>query len=149
MEPGFRACALCIYMIFIHSCICPPSPWWRVGDQLCLFKKRITTTRMGSAFCMSQAQRPPTVTFNGSRIICSCGTLPTSYPAIWLTVCYSTNVEIGHIFGAFAKLLNATVSFVVSFMSVPSLEQLRSHWRDFHEILYLGVLRTSMEKIQV
>ena len=51
---------------------------------------------------------------NGSRIICSCATLPTSYPAVWPTVCYSMNAEIGHIVGAFAKLLKATVSFVMS-----------------------------------
>jgi len=31
-----------------------------------------------------------------------------------LTVCHSMNVEIGHIFGAFAKLRRATVSFVMS-----------------------------------
>jgi hypothetical protein len=29
------------------------------------------------------------------------------------------------------------------------IEQLRSHWKDFHEILYLGVFRKPIEKIKV
>ena len=48
---------------------------------------------------------------------------------------------------AFPKLRKATVSFVPSVrLSVcPSVrvEQLRSHWTDFHEILYLSIFRKS------
>jgi len=29
------------------------------------------------------------------------------------------------------------------------MEQLGSHWMDFHEIQYLGIIRKSVEKIQV
>jgi len=29
------------------------------------------------------------------------------------------------------------------------MEQLGSHWTDLHEILYLGILRKPVEKIQV
>jgi hypothetical protein len=29
------------------------------------------------------------------------------------------------------------------------MEQLRFHWTDFHEILYLSIFRKSVEKIQV
>jgi len=29
------------------------------------------------------------------------------------------------------------------------MEQLGSHWMDFHEILYLSIFRKSVEKIQV
>jgi hypothetical protein len=49
--------------------------------------------------------------------------------------------------GAIAKLQKATISFVMS----PSarMEQLGSHWTDFHEIWYLSIFRNSVEKIQV
>jgi len=36
--------------------------------------------------------------------------------------------------GAFAKLLKATISFVVSVRLSVRMEQLGSHWADFHEI---------------
>jgi hypothetical protein len=37
------------------------------------------------------------------------------------------------------------------FMSVrlSHIKQLRSHWKDFHKILYLCIFRKSVEKIQV
>jgi len=47
--------------------------------------------------------------------------------------------------GAFAKLRQATISFVLSFR----MEQLGSHWTDFHAIWYLNVYRKSNQKIQV
>jgi hypothetical protein len=52
---------------------------------------------------------------------------------------------------AFAKLQRDTISFVMSVclsvcLSV-RLEQLDSHWTDFHEILYLSIGK-SVEKIQ-
>jgi len=42
----------------------------------------------------------------------------------------------------------ASVSFVSARLSV-RMEQLGSHWTDFHEILYLTVFRKSVDKIQV
>jgi hypothetical protein len=47
--------------------------------------------------------------------------------------------------GAFVRLRKTTIRFVVSVRT----EQLGSHWTDLHEILYLGIFRKSLEKIQV
>ena len=43
--------------------------------------------------------------------------------------------------GAFAKLQKAIVSIVMSCLSVclVAMEQFFSNWKDFHEILYLGI----------
>jgi len=51
--------------------------------------------------------------------------------------------------GAFAKLLKATISIVMSVCPFVRMEQLGSHWTDFHEICYLSILRKSVDKIQV
>ena len=51
--------------------------------------------------------------------------------------------------GAFAKLQKATISFVMAVHLSVRMEQLGSHWTDFHEILYLRIFRKSVEKIQV
>jgi len=55
------------------------------------------------------------------------------------------------ILGSFPKLHKAIISFVTSVcLSVrPSvrMEQLDSHWTDFHGILYLGIFRKSVQKI--
>jgi len=55
--------------------------------------------------------------------------------------------------GTLAKLRKATISFVMNFRlpARPSvcIEQLGSHWTDFHEILYFRNLRKSGKKIQV
>ena len=51
----------------------------------------------------------------------------------------------GHFLGAFTKLRKATISFVMSVR----MEQLGSHWADFHEIWYLRIFRKSVAKIQV
>jgi hypothetical protein len=55
--------------------------------------------------------------------------------------------------GAFAKLLKATINIVISIrLSVrppARMEQLSSHWMDFHEIWYLGIFRKSVEKTKV
>jgi uncharacterized protein YhjY with autotransporter beta-barrel domain len=48
--------------------------------------------------------------------------------------------------GAFAKQRNETISSVG--WSV-RMEQLDSHWKDFHEISYRRIFRQSVEKIQV
>ena len=58
--------------------------------------------------------------------------------------------------GAFVKLRKATVRFVTSVcLSVrPSvclslrMEQLSSHWTDFHKCLYLSIFRKSIEEIK-
>jgi hypothetical protein len=55
--------------------------------------------------------------------------------------------------GVFAKMRKATISFVMS--TRPSgrpyvrMEQLDSHWTDFHEIWYLSIFRESVEKIKI
>jgi hypothetical protein len=51
--------------------------------------------------------------------------------------------------GAFAKLRKASISFVMSVHPSVRMKQLGSHWTDFHEILYLSISRSSVEKIQV
>jgi len=43
----------------------------------------------------------------------------------------------GLFLGAFAKLRKAIVSFVMSVRPPSRMEQLGSHWADFHEICYL------------
>jgi len=53
-------------------------------------------------------------------------------------------------FGAFWELRNATISFVMSVclsvrLCVP-MEQLRSHWTEFHEILYLSFFRNNCRR---
>jgi hypothetical protein len=54
--------------------------------------------------------------------------------------------------GPSAKLGRATIGFVLSVCSSvrPSvrMEQLRSHWTDFHEIWYLSIFRKSAWKIR-
>jgi heme/copper-type cytochrome/quinol oxidase subunit 4 len=53
----------------------------------------------------------------------------------------------------FAKLRKATISFIMSVhLSVCPficVEQLGSHWMDFHEIWYLSIFQKSFQKIQV
>ena len=48
----------------------------------------------------------------------------------------------------FAKLRKSTVSFVMS-VRPTAMQQLGSHWLDFHEIWYLSIFLKSVEKIQV
>jgi hypothetical protein len=52
----------------------------------------------------------------------------------------------------FAKLRKTTISFVISVpLSIrPSarMEQLGSHWTDFHEIRYLGIFQIPLERFQ-
>ena len=47
--------------------------------------------------------------------------------------------------GAFAKFRKETVSLVMSVRLSVRMEQLGSHWQDFHEIRYLRILRKSVE----
>jgi len=56
-----------------------------------------------------------------------------------------------YVLGAFAKLPEATIlaSSCLSLCSSVCMEKLGSHWMDFHEILYLSILRKSVKKIRV
>jgi hypothetical protein len=56
---------------------------------------------------------------------------------------------IRNILEAFAKSRKATVSFVLSVCSSIRMEQLGSHWTDFHEIWFLSIFRKYVGKIQV
>ena len=47
--------------------------------------------------------------------------------------------------GAFSKLWNATISFIMSVY----MEQLGSHWTDFYEMWCLCIFLKSVKKIQV
>jgi len=49
--------------------------------------------------------------------------------------------------GAFAKFRKATIIFFKSLSDRP-MEQLGSHWADFHKIWYLGIFRKPVKKIQ-
>jgi hypothetical protein len=49
--------------------------------------------------------------------------------------------------GAFEKLREATISFVMSVCPSVRMEQLGSHWTVFHEIWYLSIFRKYVEKI--
>jgi len=51
--------------------------------------------------------------------------------------------------GAFAKLRKAYISFAVSVRPSVRMEQLGSHWTDFHRIWYLMIFRKSVQKTQV
>jgi hypothetical protein len=53
------------------------------------------------------------------------------------------------VLGAFAKLRKATVSFVMSVCLSARMEQLGSHWTDFHEILNSSIFRKSVAEVQV
>jgi hypothetical protein len=59
----------------------------------------------------------------------------------------SYNLNISHGFlGAFAKLRNVTIGFVMSVCLSVRMDQLGSHWADFHEIWYFSILRKTVEK---
>ena len=51
--------------------------------------------------------------------------------------------------GAFAKLRKAKINFVTTACLAVSIEQLGSHWRDFHNIWYMWIFQESFEKIQI
>jgi len=50
--------------------------------------------------------------------------------------------------GGFAKLRKATISLVMSVRLSFRMEQLGSHWTDFHGVWYLGIFRKSVETVQ-
>ena len=49
--------------------------------------------------------------------------------------------------GAFAKLRKENINIVVSVRPSVRMEQLSSYWTDFHDLYYLGIFRTRVEKI--
>jgi hypothetical protein len=53
------------------------------------------------------------------------------------------------VLGVFAKLRKPTTSSLMSVRPSVRMEQLCSHWTDFHDSWYLGIFRKSVEKIQV
>jgi len=55
----------------------------------------------------------------------------------------------GTVLGVLTKLREVTISFVVFVCPSVRMEQLCSHWTDFHEILYLRILGKYVEEIQV
>jgi len=59
------------------------------------------------------------------------------------------NTNTGLFLCALKKYRKATINFVVSVHVSVRMEQLSSHWRDFHEIWYLNIFRKYLEKIQV
>jgi len=67
--------------------------------------------------------------------------------------CMNTSLKKIYIFwsflGEFAKLRKATISIVVSVRLSVRMEQLGSHWTDFHEIWYLRIFRKSVTKIHL
>jgi len=51
--------------------------------------------------------------------------------------------------GEFEKLRKATISLAMSVRPSVRMDQLGSHWKDFHEIWYMKVFRKTIEKIQI
>jgi hypothetical protein len=51
--------------------------------------------------------------------------------------------------GTFEKLQKSPVAFVTSVRLSDRIEQLGSHWINFHEILYFRIFREYMWKIRV
>ena len=53
------------------------------------------------------------------------------------------------LFGSFAKLRKETISFVMSARPSVRMEQLGSHWADFHEIWHLNIFIKTADRIQI
>ena len=51
--------------------------------------------------------------------------------------------------GAFAKLRNAAISFIMSVCLSVRMEQLGSQWKDSHEIWFSSIFLKYVEKIQI
>jgi hypothetical protein len=54
-----------------------------------------------------------------------------------------------YVLGVFRKLRKVAINFVMSVCSTACMEQLSSHWIDFHEIWYLRTVQKSVGKSQV
>jgi hypothetical protein len=82
---------------------------------------------------------------------------PAKWPQIfrWGSI-HSYFQKFYAIFGTFAELLKATVSFIisvlpsvlVSFCLSVRMGKLESNWKDFQESLYLRIFRNSLHRIQ-
>jgi hypothetical protein len=59
------------------------------------------------------------------------------------------NCRTHEFLGAFAKSREENISFVMSTCLFVSMEQIGSHRMGIHEILYVNIIRKSVEKIQV
>jgi hypothetical protein len=73
---------------------------------------------------------------------------------IWNLLHLPCHLQIHRRFsGAFAKLRRATISSIIcvcpSILPFVCMEQLGSHWTDFHEIWYLRIFHKSVEEIEV
>ena len=83
----------------------------------------------------------------------SFGTMLKFYTEVFADTPRSAGHVIRSLLDAFAKLRKATVTFVVavplSLCPPVRMEQLGSHWTDFHEIWYMSIFRKSVERIQV
>ena len=64
---------------------------------------------------------------------------------ILLKICFFMIILSSQFLGAFPKWRKAAISFVMSVR----VEQLGTHWTDFHEIRCLNILRKAVKKIQV
>jgi hypothetical protein len=69
---------------------------------------------------------------------------------LWLLIdIIFANTNTVYFYALSEKFRKATISFVVSVRVYVRMEQLVSHWTDFHEIWYLNIFRKYVEKIEV
>ena len=71
------------------------------------------------------------------------------HPSYSISLTFTLLLEVYLFLGAFVKFRKATISFVTTVCQTARMEELGSHWVDFHEILYLHVFRKSAQKIQI
>ena len=60
-------------------------------------------------------------------------------------ICYFFNISVFRCFSQ--NFEKATISFVMSIRLSVRMEQIETHWKDFHEIWYLRIFRKTVEKI--
>ena len=68
----------------------------------------------------------------------------TVYLCVWFRVSEQTVI-----LRSLSKIAESDYSLRQSVLPSVRMGQLGSHWTDFHEILYLSILRKSVEKIQI
>jgi hypothetical protein len=74
------------------------------------------------------------------------------YSKLMITCMCYVKSAMNFMLGLFAKVRRATISFFMS-VCLPDppfvrMEQLGSHWMDFHEIWYLSIFRKSVDKFK-
>jgi hypothetical protein len=77
-----------------------------------------------------------------------CGVIPPN-PCVfmtWYRCLYGRSINVCR---RVRKIAKSTISFVMSGRPSAHMEQLGSHWTDFHENWHLNIFRKSIEKIQV